>query len=285
MKEEWKLIGECKTSWADRLPEKYGDRTTKYLVSSLGNTKKIKWDGTELPLNQYIIGGKNNGNGYYAIAKMDFKDRYVHRLIGKLFIDNPYNKPTINHKNGDKRDNRVENLEWATYQEQMDHVKEYNLRSTLTDRQLSDNKITRERERRVEQFERQQTLQQNYKEVFNELVKSHKNKTYSKGPELFNKVKELYSYRNQNIRRNRLLTTDIGRILNVNFSLVKVYIKHINYPENMPQYLKSDYLKEAKEVTALYNKGLKLREIVEIKGTSIGAVYNLIRRARKNYGV
>lgn len=47
----------------------------------------------------------------------------VHRLIGETFIPNPKNKPTINHKNGIRNDNNIDNLEWNTYSE--NHVHSY----------------------------------------------------------------------------------------------------------------------------------------------------------------
>lgn len=90
MNEEWRNISSC----------------PGYSVSSLGNV--IGPRGKKLKL-------LNRGNGYLQFT---YKSRHkvsVHRAVAFAFIPNPFGYPCINHKDGNPKNNCVENLEWCSY--------------------------------------------------------------------------------------------------------------------------------------------------------------------------
>lgn len=70
-----------------------------------------------------------NGKGYLRVS-IGGKLCFVHRLVAELYVPNPNNKPQINHKDGNKQNNRADNLEWVTNQENRNHAKSNNLQST-----------------------------------------------------------------------------------------------------------------------------------------------------------
>lgn len=57
----------------------------------------------------------------YKLVHLEGKMQRVHRIIAEELLPNEYNKETVNHKDGNKANNSINNLEWATYSEQMIH--------------------------------------------------------------------------------------------------------------------------------------------------------------------
>lgn len=92
---------------------------THYLISNLGRLKSIKKDGST------YLRKPSSRSGYYRTrlsVNNNIMQETIHRLVAKAFIPNPENKPVINHKNSNRLDNRVENLEWCTQAENLAHA-------------------------------------------------------------------------------------------------------------------------------------------------------------------
>ena len=113
-----------------------------YVISNLGNVKSLERIvifgkvGEKLK-KESILKQRINSNGYPAVnlcKNGKCKQIENHRLVALTFIDNPENKPSVNHINGIKADNRLENLEWATWSEQQRHARAMGL-VVFTDKQ------------------------------------------------------------------------------------------------------------------------------------------------------
>jgi hypothetical protein len=107
MTEIWKLI----------------DGDDRYYVSNLGNIKTIDYNHRQIEKKLKPV-LRNNGYKFVYINK---KQLAVHRLVAKAFLENPYNKPFVNHIDGNKTNNNVKNLEWCTPKENCIHAVKNNL--------------------------------------------------------------------------------------------------------------------------------------------------------------
>lgn len=93
----------------------------KYQISDSGNVKS-------LITHKYLKLVDNKGYKRVFLSNPYRRWYLVHRLVAEAFIPNPENKPTVNHIDGNKQNNCVDNLEWATYSENNIHAIKNNLR-------------------------------------------------------------------------------------------------------------------------------------------------------------
>jgi hypothetical protein len=92
----------------------------RYFISLKGIVKKVYQNEVEKELQVRI------DRAGYATVRLSSKGKtstcYVHRLVAGVFVPNPYNLPYVNHINGNKLDNRPENLEWVTQARNVKHA-------------------------------------------------------------------------------------------------------------------------------------------------------------------
>ena len=116
-----------------------------YQVSNKGRVKSLKWAGGKIMKPSEIRGGYLGTNLYnhssHAVR--------VHQLVAEAFIPNPENKPCVNHIDGNKQNNCVENLEWVTYSENTLHAHRNNLIKTKKGSEVYNAKLTDEQVRYI----------------------------------------------------------------------------------------------------------------------------------------
>ena len=104
-----------------------------YEISENGQLKNLK-------TNRFIKPSIKSGYLGVTISKNGIlKTISIHRLVAIAFIDNPKNKKFVNHKNGIKTDNHVNNLEWCNQKYNNIHAIETGLRPTKINREIAEN--------------------------------------------------------------------------------------------------------------------------------------------------
>jgi hypothetical protein len=102
--EQWKAVAEC---------------NGEYHISNFGRLKSLKFNKERI-LKQVL-----SPYGYPSV-NLSFKGKMImkpiHRLVCLAFVENPYNKPQVNHKDGNKLNNNFDNLEWMTSKENNQHA-------------------------------------------------------------------------------------------------------------------------------------------------------------------
>ena len=125
-----------------------------YQVSNLGNVRKLRFINNIANKEKiFMITPQLINSGYYKVMLSKnggYKNKTLHRLVAETFIPNPENKPQVNHKDGNKLNSNVDNLEWVTNSENSAHAIDiglnvgYKLHKSIPIQQIKDGIVIKE---------------------------------------------------------------------------------------------------------------------------------------------
>ena len=145
-----------------------------YEVSDLGRVRslprEVKGKGNTTQMRDGFI-LKHDASGRYPRVTL-FKENKrfresVHRLVAIAYVENPSNKPEVNHINGNSYDNRPENLEWVTSSENQQHAVDTGLQKTLFGEDAPWSKLTNKQVIEIKESEQDSVTRKKLSKKFN----------------------------------------------------------------------------------------------------------------------
>lgn len=169
---------------------------------------------------------------------------FLHRLVAQAYISNPENKPEVNHKDGDKHNNYVKNLEWVTSKENKKHAREHNLT--------------------------------NYAKGENSGRSKYKNSEIKYACELLSKNEYPITYISE------MCKVDVDTLYNIRSKGIYYDISSkYTFPKKTVESNSKYSTKDIENVCKLREKGYSARDISQITGVKIGTVNDVIHRRRR----
>jgi len=199
--EKWVLF-HTKSYMRGRYP-----KSNQWWISDRGNVKMTHGhNDKEKPIKTFLTGG-HRASRYLAISTNDAPEKYVHKLVALAFMREPFeDENTIDHIDGNKLNNKVSNLRWATHSDNINAA--IAMKKSMTTDQLEKWYNDRETSRQVH-LDRTQTIMQ------------------------LKQAKQLTAVE---LRRSGMKLVDIGETLDVHHSTIYVWLqKHMTATE-MRQY-------------------------------------------------